>query len=141
MSISPSAAPASLMGVLESKFPKESIHVLLELSISAPGRCPRLITNKCLPVELTELPSFYLFVYVITLVSTSQGYSSGGAGPPHCSGLPVVILRLWSTGSEPAAHRLSYSEACGVFPDQGSNLCPLHWQVDSYPLRHQGSPM
>ena len=25
------------------------------------------------------------------------------------------------------------------FPDQGSNPCPLHWQADSQPLRHQGS--
>ena len=38
------------------------------------------------------------------------------------------------------AHGLSCSEACGIFPDQGSNLCPLHWQADSQPLRHQGSP-
>ena len=30
--------------------------------------------------------------------------------------------------------------ACGIFPDQGSNPCPLHWQVDSQPLHHQGSP-
>ena len=30
--------------------------------------------------------------------------------------------------------------ACGIFPDQGSNPCPLHWQADSQPLRHQGSP-
>ena len=37
-------------------------------------------------------------------------------------------------------HRLSYSVACGIFPDQGSNPCPLHWQVDSQPLCHQGSP-
>ena len=29
---------------------------------------------------------------------------------------------------------------CGIFPDQGSNPCPLHWQADSQPLRHQGSP-
>ena len=29
---------------------------------------------------------------------------------------------------------------CGIFPDQGSNLCVLHWQVDSSPLSHQGSP-
>ena len=28
----------------------------------------------------------------------------------------------------------------GIFPDQGSNLCPLHWQVDSELLGHQGSP-
>ena len=31
-------------------------------------------------------------------------------------------------------HGLSCSEACGVFLDQGSNSCPLHWQADSYPL-------
>ena len=38
------------------------------------------------------------------------------------------------------AHGLSCSAACGIFPDQGSNPCPLHWQADSQPLRHQGSP-
>ena len=35
---------------------------------------------------------------------------------------------------------LSCSMACGVHLDQGSNLCPLHWWADSYPLCHQGSP-
>ena len=38
------------------------------------------------------------------------------------------------------AHGPSRSAACGIFPDQGSNPCPLHWQADSQPLRHQGSP-
>ena len=38
------------------------------------------------------------------------------------------------------AFGLSCSEACGIFPDLGSNPCPLHWQVDSYPLHHPGSP-
>ena len=38
------------------------------------------------------------------------------------------------------AHGPSRSVACGIFPDQGSNPCPLHWQADSQPLRHQGSP-
>ena len=28
----------------------------------------------------------------------------------------------------------------GIFPTQGSNLGLLHWQVDSLPLSHQGSP-
>ena len=28
---------------------------------------------------------------------------------------------------------LSCSVACGIFPDQGSNLSLLHWQVDSSP--------
>ena len=38
------------------------------------------------------------------------------------------------------AHGLSCSTACGTFPDQGSNPCPWHWQADSSPLHHQGSP-
>ena len=38
------------------------------------------------------------------------------------------------------AHGPSRSTACGILPDQGSNPCPLHWQADSQPLRHQGSP-
>ena len=37
-------------------------------------------------------------------------------------------------------HGLSCSEMCGIFPDQGSNLCLLHWQADSLPLSHQGCP-
>ena len=28
----------------------------------------------------------------------------------------------------------------GIFPTQGSNSCLLHWQVDSSPSSHQGSP-
>ena len=30
------------------------------------------------------------------------------------------------------AHRLSCPSARGLFQDQGSNPCPLHWQVDSW---------
>ena len=28
----------------------------------------------------------------------------------------------------------------GILPDQGSNLCLLHWQADSLPMSHWGSP-
>ena len=38
------------------------------------------------------------------------------------------------------ACKLTYSEACGIFPHQESNPCPLYWQADSYPLHCQGSP-
>ena len=37
-------------------------------------------------------------------------------------------------------HLLSCSAACGILPDQGSNPCLLHWQADSLPLSHEGSP-
>ena len=54
-----------------------------------------------------------------------------------------LLLRSSSSrhaGSVIVAHGPSCSAACGIFPDEGSNPCPLHWQADSQPLRHQGSP-
>ena len=36
---------------------------------------------------------------------------------------------LYTTGFSSSANRLSCFLACGVFLDQGSNLCPLHWQA------------
>ena len=40
-------------------------------------------------------------------------------------------LKLWSTGSQVLGltHRVSFSMARGIFLDQGSNPCPLHWQA------------
>ena len=72
--------------------------------------------------------------------------ASGGHSSSRCAGLSLSWpLLLRSTGSRCAgsvivAHGPSCSAACGIFPDQGSNPCPLHWQADSQPLRHQGSP-
>ena len=37
------------------------------------------------------------------------------------------------------AHGLSCSETYAIFLDQGSSLCRLYWQSDSYPLCHQES--
>ena len=47
---------------------------------------------------------------------------------------------LQSSGPAAVAHGPSGSAARGILPGQGSNPCPLHWQADSQPLRHQGSP-
>ena len=72
--------------------------------------------------------------------------ASGGHSSSQCVGLSLSRpLLLWSTGSRCAgsvivAHGPSCSVARGIFPDQGSNPCPLHWQADSQSLRHQGSP-
>ena len=86
----------------------------------------------------------------LCLVAASGGYSS-----LRCAGFALRwLLLLWSTGSRHAgfsscgtwasvvvdrglqstgsvvvAHGLSCSAACGIFPDQGLNLCPL--QADS----------
>ena len=62
----------------------------------------------------------------------------------HVGSRACGLQQLWCVGSVVAArglqgarasvavaHRLSCSVACGIFLDQGSNPCPLHWQVDS----------
>ena len=79
-----------------------------------------------------------------------RGLSLAAASGGHSSSRCVGLSRSWplllrSTGSRRAgsvvvAHGPSCSAACGIFPDQGSNRSPLHWQADSQPLRHQGSP-
>ena len=63
-----------------------------------------------------------------------------GARASHYRGLLLWNTGSRCTGSVVVVHRPSCSAACGIFPDQGSNPCPLNWQADSQPLRHQGSP-
>ena len=63
---------------------------------------------------------------VVSRLPIAVTFSRGGALGTRASGLVV--------------HGLSCSAACGIFLDQGSNLCPLQWQADSYLLRYQGSP-
>ena len=43
------------------------------------------------------------------------------------------VLEHWLSST--CVHGLSCSVARGIFPDQGSNLCLLHWQVDSTATR------
>ena len=50
------------------------------------------------------------------------------------------FLLFQGTGSVIVAHGLSCCMSCGIFLDQELNPCPLHWQVDSQSLNHQGSP-
>ena len=94
----------------------------------------------------------YLFIYFwlcwvfVSVRGLSLVVVSGGHSSPRCAGLSLLWpLLLRSTGSRCAdsvvvAHGPSCSAACGIFLDQGSNPCPLHWQSDSQPLHHQGSP-
>ena len=113
----------------------------------------RMLNNKQ-SISYYFIIYFYLFIYLfwlcwvfvsvrgLPLVAVSGGHSSS-----WCAGLSLSRpLLLQSTGSRRAgsvvvAHGPSCSAACGIFPDQGLNPCALHWQADSQPLRHQGSPI
>ena len=94
----------------------------------------------------------YLFIYFwlcwvfVSVRGLSLVVASGGHSSSRCVGLSLswpLLLRSTNSrraGSVVVAHGPSCSTACGIFPDQGLYPCPLHWQADSQPLRHQGSP-
>ena len=74
----------------------------------------------------------YLFLAVLGLRCCAWAFSSCGARASQCGGFSCCGARaLGARTSVAVAHGLSCSVACGIFPDQGSNLCPLHWQMDS----------
>ena len=113
------------------------------------------ITSSWVYITLTLFFFLYLFICLfiylwlcwvfVSVRGLSPVVASGGHSSSRCAGLsPSRPLLLRSTGSRCAgsvivAHGPSCSMACGILPDQGSNPCPLHWQADSQPLRHQGS--
>ena len=72
----------------------------------------------------------------LSLVVVSRGYSllclCCGARTSHYGGFSCCRAQTPEHGSVAAAHKLCCPEACGVFPDQGSNPRPLHWQADSF---------
>ena len=78
--------------------------------------------------------------------SWALGHGLSGCDPwaPECwlgiCGAPVLVVvarGLSSFGSKAPEHRLSSQRALayllcsGIFPDQESNSCPLHYKVDS----------
>ena len=106
----------------------------------------------------------YLFLAVFCLcccTDFSLAVVSGGyplapctAGASHCGDFSCwrawalghvefssCNSKLQSKGSIVVVHGFSCFNACGIFPDQGLNLWSLPWQVNSYPLCHQGSPL
>ena len=74
--------------------------------------------------------------WLLLLQSTGSRCAGFSSCHVQARGSVVVARELCSTGSVVVVHRLSCSVACGIFPDQGLNPCPLQRQADSYPLHH-----
>lgn len=99
--------------------------------------------------ELLSYKLFFKIIYILIyfifaalgLHCFARTFSGCSAWASPCCGFPCCgTLALGTQASEVVAHGLSCSTACGIFPDQGSNRSHLHWQVDSYPMNHQGRP-
>ena len=103
-----------------------------------------------------SIKEFFKKIYLFSLFLAMMGLlaarrlplvvASGGFSLLSCVGFSLWwLLSLWSSGSGctdfsscntclgsvVGAHRLSCSAACGIFPDQGLNWCPLHCKADS----------
>ena len=87
------------------------------------------------PSLLASKPHVFLFNYWLHWVfSAALTFSSCSAqasprGGFSCCG--AQALGIWAWASVVVAHGPSWPEACGIFLDQGWNLCTLHWQADS----------
>ena len=73
---------------------------------------------------------------LVSVQGLSPVAASGAPSSSRCAGLSLSRpLPLRGTGSRHAgsvvvAHGPSRSAACGIFPDRGTNPCPLRWQAD-----------
>ena len=101
----------------------------------------------CFPTEIFIVSSLFLKIILficyfcaessLLLVVESRGYSRVAV-----HGLLITVASpVVEHGSVVVVHGLSCSTVCGIFPDQGLNACLLHWQADSLPQSHQGSPV
>ena len=85
--------------------------------------------------------SFRCSVFSLWWLLLLQSTGSRLMGFSICSTQTQYLCLMGSRkGLSNVVHRLSCSVACGIFLDQGSHPCLLHWQARSYPLPYQGSP-
>ena len=83
----------------------------------------KVATGESWASSLHYTPLFFFFnSWVFLLISLAASGLS-------CS---TLDLSLWCIGSSVVACRLSCRKASEIFPDQGSNPCPLHWKVDGF---------
>ena len=105
------------------------------------GSLMRILTYYTLDFFLKNC--LFTYVWLCWVSVTLHGLFSSRCKqglPSSCvHGLLIVVASrcraqaLGHPDSAVVAHRLSCSKACGIFPDQGSNPSPLHWQGSPIP--------
>ena len=85
---------------------------------------------------------FWVFVSVrgISLVAASRGHFIAVRGPLTVAASLVAEHRLQTRRLSSCGSRVQLLRGMWDLPRPGLEPVSLHWQADSQPLRHQGSP-
>ena len=130
------ASPALVGGFLTTAPPGKSTPFTLEARYKEILKATMEYSFVCTNFFFFFQNKFYLFLAALGLRCCVRAFSSHGlrcgVWASHCGGFSCFGARsLGALASVVVAHGLSCSVACGIFPDQGSNPRPLHWQADS----------
>ena len=131
-------------GTLFSTLGSSLIYLNNILQFSLYESCTFFFFKKEAPFFFFNNSLFYLFIFGCVGSSfLCEGFLQLRQAGASSLSRPLLLRSTGSRRADPVVvtHGPSCSAACGIFPDQGSNPCPLHWQADSQPLRHQGSPL
>ena len=72
--------------------------------------------------------TFKLYLFIFGYTGSSLRFTGFSL---RCQSLVTKHRLQGVRASVAVAHGLGYCMACEIFLDQGWNLCPLYWQVDS----------
>ena len=100
---------------------------------STPPSCYRA------PVWVPESYSKFPLAIYFTYVNVYKAFSVLFVKNIYLS-LTAVLILVVVTCSQVVACGLNRFSACGILPNLGLNPRPLHWQADTQPLDHHGSP-
>ena len=89
-----------------------------------------ILSYFCL-IYLFSLGSVFLAVLAFSSYCEWGLLSSCSLWASHCCGFSCCEQALGTWALVLVAQTRSCSVSCGIFPDQGSDPCPLPWQVDS----------
>ena len=124
----------------DSQFPCDRILEMTQANNCLLNADHSICQNKSLInlwLLLVFFENFYLFTFIFWLCwvfvaacRLSKFVASMDYFPLRRSGFSLWWLLLQSAGSAVVAHGLSCSTACGIYPEQGLNLCSLHWLLN-----------
>ena len=109
-------------------------------------------TTREIPQSFKKIINLFIFgctesSLLLRLLSSCGVLASHWGGFSCCGARALGCTNFSSCSFRALEHRLNScgpwvfcSMACGILLDQGLNPCLLHWQADSSPWNHQGSP-